>query len=289
MRIRDGLTWMLLCGALLAVFIPTAWATGDADPEMAYSVDGVEIVDFGEYEPAGQAGRSLDVPGCPALRYVLSRRTDHVRLDRAQAFGFEFIVQGEPRGDAVPLTVRIHHPNGDSVSTWMVLGCAGGRAYAGQDITPEHPVTPGVWIVEVADKDRVLAVQVFEVFDPGQKSPARDDDPLPLVVKAPVFENPAPVRESGGSVGKDVWKTAQGRTGIAVQVSSCLVKENAVNDAERLRKKGYPAYIVVYEDPSSGTVWHAVRLGDFSSSARARSAAADFTRAERRPAYVIGQ
>jgi len=65
----------------------------------------------------------------------------------------------------------------------------------------------------------------------------------------------------------------------SVQVGAFLKKENADKFAEKLKGRGYPAYVFHYTD-SAGNAWNAVRSGDFRDLATAREAAADFEEKE---------
>jgi len=71
----------------------------------------------------------------------------------------------------------------------------------------------------------------------------------------------------------------------AVQVGAFLNGDNAVKFAEKLRGRGYPAYVFQYTD-TAGNNWSAVRAGDFKDREAARAAANDFEEKEKIIAIV---
>lgn len=70
-----------------------------------------------------------------------------------------------------------------------------------------------------------------------------------------------------------------------MQVGAFLNGDNAVKFAEKLRGRGYPAYVFQYTD-TAGNHWNAVRAGDFKDVAAARAVAADFEEKEKITAIV---
>jgi type II secretory pathway predicted ATPase ExeA len=72
----------------------------------------------------------------------------------------------------------------------------------------------------------------------------------------------------------------------SVQVGAFLIKKNAARITSILRKKGYDARIVIFND-SKKRVWHTVRIGDYPSSEIAKEYADAFTAKETRESAVV--
>ena len=72
----------------------------------------------------------------------------------------------------------------------------------------------------------------------------------------------------------------------SVQVGAFLIKTNAEMIKTILRKKGYDARIVIFND-SKKRVWHTVRIGDYPSREIAREYADAFTVKEKRESAVV--
>jgi hypothetical protein len=72
----------------------------------------------------------------------------------------------------------------------------------------------------------------------------------------------------------------------SVQVGAFLIKKNAEMITGKLRKKGYDARIVMFQD-SKKRVWHTVRIGDYTSHEIAREYADAFTTKEKRESAVV--
>ena len=72
----------------------------------------------------------------------------------------------------------------------------------------------------------------------------------------------------------------------SVQVGAFLIKKNAEMITSKLRKKGYDARIVIFND-SKKKVWHTVRIGDYPSRKIAREYADAFTAKEKRESVVV--
>jgi cell division protein FtsN len=71
----------------------------------------------------------------------------------------------------------------------------------------------------------------------------------------------------------------------SVQVGAFLIKKNAEMITSKLRKKGYDARIVIFNDFKK-RVWHTVRIGDYPSPEIARKYADAFTAKEKRESVV---
>lgn len=72
----------------------------------------------------------------------------------------------------------------------------------------------------------------------------------------------------------------------SVQVGAFLIKKNAEMITSILRKKGYDARIVIFND-SKKRVWHTVRIGDYPSREIAREYADAFTAKEKQESAVV--
>jgi cell division protein FtsN len=72
----------------------------------------------------------------------------------------------------------------------------------------------------------------------------------------------------------------------SVQVGAFLIKKNAERITSILRKKGYDARIVIFND-SKKRVWHTVRIGDYPSREIAKEYADAFTAKEKRESAVV--
>jgi type II secretory pathway predicted ATPase ExeA len=72
----------------------------------------------------------------------------------------------------------------------------------------------------------------------------------------------------------------------SVQAGAFLIKKNAERITSILRKKGYDARIVIFDD-SKKRVWYTVRIGDYPSSEIAKEYADAFTAKEKRESAVV--
>jgi type II secretory pathway predicted ATPase ExeA len=72
----------------------------------------------------------------------------------------------------------------------------------------------------------------------------------------------------------------------SVQVGAFLIKKNAERITGSLRKKGYDARIVIFND-SKKRVWHTVRIGDYPTREIAKAYADAFTAKEKRESAVV--
>ena len=72
----------------------------------------------------------------------------------------------------------------------------------------------------------------------------------------------------------------------SVQVGAFLIKKNAERITGILRKKGYDARIVIFND-SKMRVWHTVRIGDYPSREIAKEYADAFTAKESQESAVV--
>jgi cell division septation protein DedD len=72
---------------------------------------------------------------------------------------------------------------------------------------------------------------------------------------------------------------------FAIQIGAFESQENAVALRDRVKSKGYSAFVFDAPD-GGGHVWHAVRMGHFKKLEDATRAAVAFTRKERIPAFV---
>jgi hypothetical protein len=76
------------------------------------------------------------------------------------------------------------------------------------------------------------------------------------------------------------------KTTYYIQVGAFLIKENAINTARLLKKKGYIAKIVALND-SKGRFWHTVRIGEYASLKIASKHAAGFSNREKMDSIVL--
>jgi type II secretory pathway predicted ATPase ExeA len=83
---------------------------------------------------------------------------------------------------------------------------------------------------------------------------------------------------------RDTYVTA--KMTHSVQVGAFLIKKNAEMIKSILRKRGYDANIVIFND-SKKRVWHTVRIGDYPSREIAREYADAFTAKEKRESAVV--
>ena len=72
----------------------------------------------------------------------------------------------------------------------------------------------------------------------------------------------------------------------SVQVGAFLIKKNAEIITSKLRKKGYDARIVIFNDYKK-RIWHTVRIGEYPSREIAREYADAFTAKEKRESAVV--
>ncbi len=117
----------------------------------------------------------------------------------------------------------------------------------------------------------------------------RDDAGKRIEITPP--ENTKPVAEADDDVAKveEDEASIDGETAeanqYAVQVGAFLNSENAYAFAEKLKGRGYPAYIFYYAD-TQGNAWNAVRAGDFPDPETAKNAAIEFEGKENITAIV---
>lgn len=83
---------------------------------------------------------------------------------------------------------------------------------------------------------------------------------------------------------KEVEKSTS-LNGYTLQVGSFQSQDRAQKLVEKLRRKGYPAYIVSSNIPMKG-VWHRVRTGHFQTLKEAKESGLALEMKERLPTYV---
>lgn len=72
-----------------------------------------------------------------------------------------------------------------------------------------------------------------------------------------------------------------------LQVSSFRTLTSAQTFAQRLRERGHRAFVVASPATSSGTTWHRVRIGPFTSQREAERYRGQFESRERLPSFVV--
>ncbi|KMP12605.1 hypothetical protein UR09_00835 [Candidatus Nitromaritima sp. SCGC AAA799-A02] len=77
--------------------------------------------------------------------------------------------------------------------------------------------------------------------------------------------------------------------GFAIQVSSFRDTERAGALKEKLRKKGYPAFLMAARIPGKNEVWHRVFIGRYADKETALNAAAKVKETERLAGVVVWQ
>lgn len=286
----------------IAALVACLPCRGVARAEDSAQVDRVEILDAGEFEELSQGVGVRDYgEACPALDVRLLRPGEAIEAAPMVRFGFTFAAIGPRPGELVPLKVRVRKPReygSHGENTWTLLACTGSPAFAGWRCPQDAGIEAGVWVVEVLYQGEIMASRSFDVH------------PLPdfalAVPQAEGYEEPGELRtrigpaehvagggpvgpSGGGPVGPSTWTLAQGDSGVCVQVSACLIPENATNDVAALGAKGYPVFLKVVEDGARGRTWHTVRLGYFPTRSEAERASREFQELEHRPAFVIGR
>ena len=279
-------------GAWFAALLLLGLLSVGAPESMAQGAGGmnVTVTEYGEYEDAGQGTGVRDYGiECPQLDVALVRRTEVIEAAPMVRFGFEFVLQGGREGELTPLKARVRKPlayGPRNEETWDILVCAGRPAFVGWRFARDRGIEAGVWVLELLDQGEVLASRPFDVQPVagfGRAAPLAEDAVGPGELRTRI----GPAAPAGGHLGPATWALARSATGICVQVSACLIPENAENDVARLKAKGYPAYLEVVEDPARGRTWHTVRLGDFPHRAEAERAALEFSVLENRPSFVV--
>jgi len=94
----------------------------------------------------------------------------------------------------------------------------------------------------------------------------------PISVQKSTGEDRQDVGKSESSIGLSNWSKAA----YSIQVGAFLNKDNAMEMASILRKKGYSANIAKFND-EKGRVWHTVRIGEYASRRVAKKHARDFS------------
>ncbi|THB71604.1 MAG: SPOR domain-containing protein [Desulfovibrio sp.] len=263
----------------------------------------IEMVAFGEFKEAeGTTGVNDWSTLCPEPELTLVASGDVILAAPMARMGFEFVLRGLPEGELVPLTVQVRFPAAFARSdeNWEILVCPGQTAHAAWRFPRDRGIEQGVWVVELLHEGRLLGSQVFDVtplegFGRAlpQAAGATAENELRTAI-GPESSGASTGLASGGSTlavaggaGPASWSLSPSPTGIHVQVSACLVPDNAYNDAEDLEARGYPVYVRIVEDRARGRTWHVVRLGDFSTRSDAERAMHQFIEWEDRPAFVV--
>ncbi|MEW6615254.1 MAG: SPOR domain-containing protein [Thermodesulfobacteriota bacterium] len=86
-------------------------------------------------------------------------------------------------------------------------------------------------------------------------------------------------------VSKEVKENTKSFRGYAVQVGAFPKKEHARKMANKLKKKGYPVYIVSSNIPMKG-MWHRVRVGHFQDLKKAKKFGLTIEMKERLPTHI---
>jgi cell division septation protein DedD len=94
----------------------------------------------------------------------------------------------------------------------------------------------------------------------------------PISVQKSTGEDRQDFGKSESSIGLSNWSKAA----YSIQVGAFLNKDNAMEMASILRKKGYSANIAKFND-EKGRVWHTVRIGEYASRRVAKKHARDFS------------
>jgi cell division septation protein DedD len=74
---------------------------------------------------------------------------------------------------------------------------------------------------------------------------------------------------------------------FSVQVSSFRSQTGAQAFAQRLRERGYHAFVAAPATAPNGVVWHRVRIGPFATQREATTYRAQFENRERMPTIVV--
>lgn len=127
----------------------------------------------------------------------------------------------------------------------------------------------------VEDEDLVGTGEVDKGAAPAETQPDTDTHIT--------FAIPEKPTEEGEDAGSLIASAEANR--YSVQVGAFLKKENADKFAEKLKGRGYPAYVFHYTD-SAGNAWNAVRAGDFPDLGTAHNAAVEFQENENISAIV---
>jgi hypothetical protein len=158
-----------------------AQGCSDASTVPTPQVTGVEIVEYGIYKVNV---REKTAPGKPGVTtsnevvgMVLLEQTDRIPAVLDKAFGFRFVVQGTPKGQAVKMTFRNTFPSpikdagtGQPRSSEEAVFTEeiGEESFHGFGFDHEEELVEGEWKMEVWYGDRKLAEQTFHVFKPDK-------------------------------------------------------------------------------------------------------------------------
>ncbi len=156
----------------------------------------------------------------------------------------------------------------------------------------------------VADESEAVADEPEAVAEPstpepgttGETSPEPSgDEPVSATGHRITFALPTETKMPPAEVDKETPDDKNEGVGsliataeasqYAVQVGAFLNRENAYAFAEKLKGRGYPAYVFHYTD-TKGNAWNAVRAGDFPDPETAKSAAIEFEGKENITAIV---
>lgn len=126
-----------------------------------------------------------------------------------------------------------------------------------------------------------VAPETFTFYDTLEQ---RDSPPPRLTEKAsrPASATMSPPTPSSGSAGIRPEKPSPRYT---VQVAAVKDRPTAEALKDRLKRKGYPVFILPFDIPKRGT-WFRVRVGHFAKRETAREMARQLSRRERLSTYV---
>jgi len=105
---------------------------------------------------------------------------------------------------------------------------------------------------------------------------------FPAKVTPPPAGSPPPLTATPGPGGVSPKKSS---TGYTVQIASIRDRATAEALADRLRRKGYPAFILPHVVPKRGT-WYRVRVGHYAQREAAQEVTQRLSGQERLMAYV---
>jgi hypothetical protein len=102
---------------------------------------------------------------------MLLAATDRVPRKRGTAFGYQFVVQGQPKGAVVSVRVVVLHPAVQAPGTastserdsWDQKAALGVTSYAGWRFDEPWEMAPGKWTIQVFHESRLLAAREFTV------------------------------------------------------------------------------------------------------------------------------
>jgi len=145
-------------------------------PTMAAGFDccGVDVVDYGIYKTDFIKWEGAPKTDVGKIEIVsdkkLVRLTDYIPAKKGTQFGMRYVLNGEPRGEDVAISVKVLHSakvNEKEISRtneWTTTKRIGGSIFVGWKFNTESELIHGNWTIQLYHKGMKLAEKRFYVY-----------------------------------------------------------------------------------------------------------------------------